>query len=115
MRIKTSMYIDESVDAMCDKRAKDHKAPKSRTIEKDLENFFLCLEIGRKEASTSVSNELMQTFIQACRGLAGAKGKALFITNGTMPRQTPKAIKDLAISMSPLARLSILDTFEEDE
>lgn len=114
MRIKTSMYIEESIDDRITDRATLKKTSRSNVVERDLENLLLCIEIGKHEIERQLNRDEVGTIISQLCKLSGDKTTTLFISMGTVENwKGNKSLQDKIRQLSPLARLSLIDMSEE--
>ena len=113
MRLKTSLYIDEDVDLRIGERAECKSKSKSAIISTDLERFYLLLDLGLKELDSKNYSEIEHEIMKSMNRLTGLSAKANFIISGNMQSENKK-IKEIIKTLSPSARLAIIDRMENE-
>lgn len=112
MRIKTSLYIDENIDARTDARAKIKLMSKSALIAQDLDRFYLCIDNGRKEYETTLDADTKHQIMASCSQLSGNSAKTNFILTGDIHTIKDKRTIELLKKLSMAARLALVDDSE---
>ena len=113
MKIKTSVYIDEGIDRKLDERAKASDVSKSKTLETDLENHYLCLDLGLQEAKRTLTDPQMRSILFALKCTpASKKDLVMFVNFGIDATRLgiPEDAADALRRLSPLARFALADT-----
>lgn len=112
MRIKTTLYLDDNIDARLDARSKQKSMSKSALVAQDFDRFYLCIDKGRKEYESALDNETKHQILFACSQLSGSLARANFLLTGEMHTIKDKKTIEIIKTFSMVARLALLDDSE---